>query len=354
MSLPETRDEREGGFVLAVLLTALIPIVAMAAAASIALGGRSSRLSESIKQERALLAAESGIDEAVYASQLGVLTSGVPIERNLGGGMSVRIDPVYFGNDGVDNDGDGDIDATDPDEEVFQIIATGKYRSAKRRIAAYLGPAFDIPPAESATASQVAADAFRLNDVSRIDGTNTNLNMTLGDPAKSKHGLTIVSPNTVSEMIDELTSSEELRIDGLGGAPSIKVATESVDLNALETAIASEHDTKLVGSYWGFNFPGAVYYGDGRIDLRTSTRGSGVLCVKGDLYMKESARWDGTVIVTGSLDLADMAQIYGTILVGGASVTLNQNARIVYSQEAEQLAGSVTSVFGTLNGWQEI
>ena len=99
------------------------------------MGGRSNRLMDEVRQEKALLAAEAGIAEAGYRAAIGTLLNGVPFFRILPNGASFTVLPIHLLTDGTDNDGDTDVDESD--EDVFQLTAVGTSGSARRRIVAY-------------------------------------------------------------------------------------------------------------------------------------------------------------------------------------------------------------------------
>ena len=58
----------EGGYLVVGFLAVLVPLLAIAGSAMLAMGGRSAGLGEEIRQERALLTAEAGIDERTRTS----------------------------------------------------------------------------------------------------------------------------------------------------------------------------------------------------------------------------------------------------------------------------------------------
>ena len=116
------QDLREHGFVLVALFTLMIPLLIVVVAFSVTMTGRSNELRGEFGEEKALLAAESGVDDAIYRGRTGTL-DGTQYNRNIGLGQSFEVEPTYLKSDGKDNDGDSNID--EDDEDVFQIIVTG-------------------------------------------------------------------------------------------------------------------------------------------------------------------------------------------------------------------------------------
>ena len=84
----------EQGVVLYILLASIIPLFLLTGAAAMTMTGRNNRMMDENVYEKALLAAESGIDEAVYLGATGSLRSGGNFERDLGNGYDCFIEPT--------------------------------------------------------------------------------------------------------------------------------------------------------------------------------------------------------------------------------------------------------------------
>ena len=343
------------GYVLVILLTAVIPLVAMAAAATLTLGGRNDRIMETVRQERALLAAEAGIDEAIYAAAIGTLSDGVAISGNVGPGTQYQVQPSYLFVDGIDNDGDSLIDSADTDENVYQIIVSGTYRGARRKIAAYLGPAGLIPPPEASLAFQLPPTAIVLMAGNALVGNDTRLDGSPGDVSEDVAGLSIAPPGSMAKLSSQLDTNESLLVRGTGSSPSLRVASEAVGLSMLVSKLSSAADVILTSpTYSAAVWSPGILYRSGDLSLNSTTRGSGVLVVSGNLTLSDSSRFDGIVIVQGDLVMAGSAEVYGSVLLDGTALNMNGTAKIYYSKEAVNIANSVSSVFTALEGWQEI
>ncbi|MCA8971397.1 MAG: hypothetical protein KDC95_16510 [Planctomycetes bacterium] len=349
-------DTREsGGFVLIVLLTAIIPLVAMAAAATITLGGRSERILSEVHQERALLSAESGIDEAIYAAKTGMLLDGYPIVRDLGQSQRFEVTPTYLMTDGFDNDSDGDLDSADPDEDVFQIVVTGRYRNIERRIVAYLGPAAILPAPQGALSLANLPANIVIDATATLIGNDTKLDDTAGTPAEDVHGIAISPPETTANVLALLDATEQSRVVGVGSAPSLVVGASTLDLTGLVSTLSTvATSSPTPGSYTGVSLGSGISYVGGNLVLMGASSGSGVLVVQGDLALDGTTRFDGVLVVTGSLTVQASARVYGAAFAGGSQITIGGSAKIVFSKEGLQIADSVSREYSKLQGWQEI
>ena len=77
-------DDEEGGFILVAMVIILLPLTVVVTAFLSSMMGRSIRLREEVVQEKALLAAESGLDQAIYLSRTSGLAGargGHPISK---------------------------------------------------------------------------------------------------------------------------------------------------------------------------------------------------------------------------------------------------------------------------------
>jgi hypothetical protein len=70
------RSKPEQGFVLVAVIATLIPLLLIVGASSSLLVGGLSRVRDAVAGSQAFLAAESGIDSAIYRATTGTLTGG--------------------------------------------------------------------------------------------------------------------------------------------------------------------------------------------------------------------------------------------------------------------------------------
>ena len=353
-------DAQEQGFVLVTLFTLMIPMLIVVVAFSSAMTSRSNELRTEFDQERALLACESGVDDAIYQGKIGGLSGGLDYGRDLGGGQAFTVETTYLKTDGLDNDNDGNID--EDDEDVFQVIVTGTYRQTSRRLAAYLGPVPLLPTIEGAVATQDPNVSILLQGTPLISGTDTNINGTPGSGVDVP-GFAIAPPGTIAHLLSELSPSEQTKVVGPGGPPSLGLAT-AVDVPGLAVQLQNMANIVLTSDqYASFDFGDGsagtanITYRNGDVTFAGNTRGAGILIVTGDLEMKGNFRFDGVIIVLGKVDnSAGTARVYGSILQGpsGGNFEAKGTFDLRYSSEAITLANSVSGRYVALNGWQEI
>ena len=361
---PELGGERpDSGFIMVAMVIMLLPLTLIVAAFMSNMTGRSYLLREEMVQEKALLAAESGLDEAVYRAQTTGLIDGSIFARAFGKGMAFSVEPTYLGADTKDNDGDGDFDESD--EDVFQLIIRGTYRGVTRRLAAYLGATSILPDVDAIMTVQNPALGITLQGNPSITGEDTDIDGSPGNPANDIPGMSIATPGTVADLLGELTPSEQSKIDGVGGTPSLGVTTP-IDVVALAAEAKNAANIVLTSSmYSSYDFGDAsdspptayITYREGNVKFAGGSRGAGLLVVTGNLTMTGNFRFDGVIIVLGDINnSAGTAQVYGGIIQGpaGSQVTFKGTSDVYFSAEAIQIANTLTSRYVAFNGWQEL
>ena len=361
--LTRSCQREESGFILVATVMMLLPLIVVVGAFMSSMTGRNVRLREEVVHEKALQAAEAGLNAAIYRAKLGVLVSGTIFARSFGQGLAYSVEPTYLGGDGLDNDTDGNTD--EADEDLFQVIIRGTYRGYTRRIAAYLGAKPIMPTVDGAVTINNPNIALTVTGSARIDGANTDINGSTGDPTKDQPGLTTAPPGTVADLLGELDASEQARVDGLGGAPSLDAAASSYDLTALVNGARHTATVVLMLSYYtklmfgDARIPTAeITYRDGDVMIDGKSRGAGLMVVTGDLSIAGQFRFDGVIVVLGSLiSSAGTADIYGAVIQGPGSpkLRLEGNVNIQYSREAIKIAADTLGTsYVAFNGWQEL
>ena len=126
------------------LVLIVMPLIVLVSSAITTMTTRSYGQIRSIQSERAMLAVESGLDQALYISKTIGLTSGTKISRTLGQDLSFEVEIVLASTDGIDNDGDTQVD--EADENVYELTITGTYGRVSRRVVA-------LCPSRSCTAA---------------------------------------------------------------------------------------------------------------------------------------------------------------------------------------------------------
>lgn len=353
------QNREESGFVLLTLLVVLVPMLFVVGAYSVAMTGRSNELRVEINQERALLAAEAGVDESILRGRIGNLYHGVTFTGTLGTDLEYSVEPTYLLVDGLDND--GDLIPDDPDEDVFQVVVTGKYRRTTRVIAAYLGPVSLLPTINTAVGVQNPSVNITLNGTPQISGNNLNMNGTPTTP--NVEGLSITTPGTTADLLAQLTAAEQALVVGASGPPSLGTIPP-IDLTTLVNELQNVANLVLTSNmYASYNFgngPGGIAnitYRSGNVKFSGNSQGAGILVVTGDLTLGGTFRFDGVIIVLGNIvNNAGTVDVYGAILQGPAasSITMKGTMNVHYSSEAISLANSMGGRYVSFNGWQEI
>jgi hypothetical protein len=370
----------QGGFALLIALIAtVIPLLLIMGASSINMTSRMTRLEREFNDERALAAAEAGIDLAIYmASTPAGLTSGSSITRTLGNGLSFRVTPTFLRNDGLDNDHDTPIPQIDePDENLYQIEVVGTYRTTKRRIAAYLGPKPPLPFSVTGALMMMGVpDPMQLSvsGSSRISGVNVGIN---GSPTGSGDiaAISAHSPHTVPELLTAIPPSDYPNLIGVTPSPSLSTTAQPINLDEIQLSIQNSANVVLANNQYsnlqfGYSTPAPglykIIYRAGDVRFIGTTQGAGVMFVTGDMRIEGTFRFDGIIYCLGNVRIhgtgpgpgpASQTQIFGAVITGpnNHSFTMDGNSTIKYSSEAITKSTAVLPTkYVAFNGWQEL
>jgi hypothetical protein len=365
-----TSDE-QSGVILIALLAAVLPLVLLVGASTTTMTTRNKGLLYDIRQTKALLAAEAGVDEAIFRSANGNLNHEVPFSRIFANGQSFTVEPVHLGSDGIDNDADGDTD--EMDENIFELIVTGAFGDSRRRLAAYLGPLGDLPKIDGAvtiTHPKVDIDfKNRLGYDPILTGIDRNMDGTPG--GNDTAGLVIENPGTIPDLEAEINSYEEPLIQGVGGAPSLKEVSNGYDFDAIaEQAQNSANIVLTTRTYHDVDWGNAdtddynIIFRKGRLEV-FGGRGAGILVATGEIELEDGFRWDGLIISTHGHELElesdankGRVEVYGAMVVGPKckELELEGDVGMYYCQEVLQKLNLLVpnSRYIGFNGWQEI
>lgn len=360
---PNRRDD--GGFVLIGVLIALVPVGIAVGTFMLTMQGKSSRLRTDLAQERALLVAESGIDDAIFRANQGLITHGGDYTRDLGGDQRLRVEPIHLQYDGVDNDGDGDIDLADPDEEVFQIVVTGTYGTTSRRIAAYLGPRPFLPTIDSAIAVQNPAATLDFSGLGYVTGEDTTAaGAPVAGTTTDVHGLSISPPGVVADLLAQISAGEVGQVLGVGATatdPSV-TAGPAIDLVPIVDALRNSASIVVTSKTnsndtFGTIASPAITFREGDVHMTGTTTGAGILVVTGDLRASGQFEFVGVVIVLGDINSGvGQATIRGAMVTSPATsdIDFSGQGSMSYSSEGIAIAQSLGGNFTSFNGWQEL
>lgn len=355
----------ESGFTLVAFMAILLPLIGLAGAAMLAMGTRSNRLGEEIRLEKALLAAEAGVDEARFLAAKNLLTSGASFSRTLPGGATFTVQATHLLSDSLDNDGDALTDESD--EDVFELIVTGEFGMARRRFAAYLSPDPMLPVDAAVTLHAPAPDVdIDFDGSGFITGIDTNMDGSPG-PRPAVPGLAIQTPGTVADLTSNYTVDDDSRITGAGGTPSHGVSTSTLDLSQVVADVQSNATIVLGDSHMDTNWgsppsgPFHVFYRDGDIHLHGTIVGAGIMVVTGNVDIDDDFTFDGVMIVLGDIDADDDIDINGALIQGPLGDDFHYDdstLELAYSSEAIQAAAVALGVssnrYVMVSGWQEI
>ncbi|HZN37449.1 MAG TPA: hypothetical protein VFD82_01525 [Planctomycetota bacterium] len=365
----------QGGFALLIALIAtVIPLLLIMGASSISMTSRMTRLERESNDERALAAAEAGIDLAVYmASTPAGLISNSVVTRNLGGGVSFRLTPKFLLTDGRDNDDEGQPSpAVDeqPDENIWEIQVVGTYRNTSRRIAAYLGPQPPLPYTVTGALMMTGVPdpgELQVYGFSRIRGFNYNFTTGAVTGSGDVAGISVTEPHTVPELLSSIPLLDRPNIMGTTPSPSLSTTAQSIDLAEIQLSIQNSANIVLTNStYSNLQFgrstpaPGQwnIIYRAGNVRFMGNTRGAGIMFITGDLRVEGTFRFDGIVYLLGNAQLhGTSCNFYGTVVTGPdtSHFELAGTSHVKYSSQAISLASAVLPTkYLVFNGWQEL
>jgi hypothetical protein len=361
------RNRNENGFAAIGLIAILAPLLFLVSTYLQTMTGRNNRLQLDYLEERALLAAESGIDVAIYEARRGTLVAGphavFTFAGALASGDTYEVVATYLGADGVDNDGDHLID--EADEDVFRVDCTGTSGGHRRRVATYLGFSSFLTAPDSAATLINQNPNLRIAGTSRVDGHNYNVAGALvgsGDML----GMTIAAPGTSANLLATLDPGEQTRVLGSTPAPSLG-STASYTQAQVNNVVTQAHNAAQVvwtnsviagnRTYGTVAGPQYVVYREGDVRIAGTISGAGLLVVNGNLTISGTMTWYGVIVVTGRLSCGSgTAHLYGGTVLGdlGDDFDLRGTADVRYSHQAIDLAIHLTGRYVAFNGWQEL
>ncbi len=349
----QTHSER--GAILFVLFAMLVPLLLIVGAFTAAMSRRSAEGQAILDQEKALLAAESGIDDAIFRGRSGpkALQTGVTYTRGLGGGISFDVTPTYLGSDGQDNDADGSVD--EADEDAFQVLVAGTYRNTTRKVVAYLGPVPLLPSISSAVMFLNSSIVFAGSGTPKVSGNEVT--MTGASTGTTVTGVTVASPGPSTSFSTSLSGY-------VTGSPTMATATTSFNFTEMVTSLQNIANLILTSKrYSNYKFGSGtggvanIAYRNGDVQFSGSCQGAGILLVTGDLTVTGNFVFDGVVIVLGDIvNSAGTATIRGALLQGpsGSTFEIKGTLNVIYSSAAIALANKASGTYVAFNGWQEI
>lgn len=347
----------EQGVVLLVVIAALLPILFLANSAVTMMTARGATVVKSRDRELALVAAESGIDQIIHLAREEKLVSGRPVIAQLQVDLGFVATATHIGGDAEDNDGDGEADELD--EQVYEVTSTGHYRDSLRRLLCYVGPLLRVPPITAAINLQDGTASVTLTGGAfRVRGVDTSLDGGRGtaDPVP---GIKIAAPGDKRTVLTKLGTVEQSRIDGFGGTPSVHEDAQPLDLQGILTELHAAARHVLPGGSCRALPRGTeeweITYVDGNLDLSGEAKGAGILAVAGDVHVSGALHFDGLVIAGGSVEFSGGGS--GTVIRGGlvlgGHLSLRGAVDVLFSSEAAERVRQL-ALRRRILGWLEV
>lgn len=350
-AIHDSRSTGEAGWTLTLLAILVAPLALVAAVGLSTMQGRGSVTAERLRQERAMLAAESAVDTVLHRLNAGTLVSG-PVTGTLANGNTFT------------------AEVTEVSPTRYHVTATGRYTGVTRRLFTWIARNPPLPAILAAASVQDPASVLEINgNAFSIDGNDTNLDGTPGgNPAV--HGVAIADPGTVANLLSSLSGPQRNKITGAGGTPSARTTPTAIDVNALVQQLKNVAHTVVVPGVtnlstvdWGAPSTGnwRVTYVAGNLDLSGNTTAGGVIAVDGDLEISGNLTFTGVLVVSGNIRFSGGGSgkvLRGAMIVGGDAdledvFQLNGSVDIQYSKQAIDAASRLSTRYRVL-GWKEI
>ena len=198
-----------------------------------------------------------------------------------------------------------------------------------------------------------------------IDGNDTNPDGSSGS-ASPVPGVGVDSPSDSAYIKNVLKPKITKDILGLGGSPSIRSISDSLDWNAIAQNLIFAADLTVPGGTYTapmtFGTPSSpkITYITGNVTLSGKCDGDGIMIVNGNLSMAGQFTYRGIIIVYGqsTIDtkISGNGGIYGSTILVGQSVNIQAtgNSSFYYSAQAIQNAKNnlKSSRFRIVDWWE--
>ena len=170
--------------------------------------------------------------------------------------------------------------------------------------------------------------------------------------------VTTGDPNNIT---DDLSAQQTNNVEGAGAEPSVAASPIDLDLDALAAEYSTLAEYVLPsGTYgstsWGDYDNYTVVHCTGNMHISGNLTGGGLLIVDGDFTCTGSFTWYGVVLVLGDMNWTgggSEIHIYGSTMVKGSSTqTIGGNADLLYSSAAINRLTAL-SPYQVIN-WREV
>jgi hypothetical protein len=261
--------------------------------------------------------------------------------------------------------GNYDIYISGPDSDLT-IRSVGKFDSVSHEtiVNAKRSP-IALPPIYGSLYVSSSNLSLNFNGNMLIDGNDTNTDGTPGSGSPMP-GIGVDSKNDSSYIVNTLKPKITKDILGLGGSPSVRTVSDSLDWNEITQNLIFAADLTLpAGTYtdpmiFGTPTDPKITYVTGDVTLSGRCDGDGIMIINGNVNMAGQFTYRGIIIVYGQSTIdtkvAGNGGIYGSTILVGQSVNIQAtgNSSFYYSTQAIQNAkNNLKSSRFTITKWWE-
>ena len=249
-----------------------------------------------------------------------------------------------FSNIGL-MDGEYDLSITGPDS-LMTVTSTGHFGNTNHQvIVTARREAAIMPPVNGAMYISTDTLKVKLQGNLEIDGNDRNIDDSPG-PEPAVAGIAVDDPADSSYVVNELVPKISKSIEGLGGDPSVHTVIDNTDWDEVTQNLIFAQDTTIGDGTYGsgtvlgtFTDP-IITYVNGNVHFSSTSSGSGIMIIDGDITMSGQFTYYGMIIVYGKSSIVTTfvgnGGIYGSMVLVGSTVDFKSTGTtgIYYSSQA--------------------
>lgn len=370
---PGRRQRRANALIL--VLAATSTLVVAGGTLLVAVTSERTATEQSMLNDQAADASTSGAEDALAKLSVNANYEGA-WQVDLGGPVA-DVTVSSWGDDGIDNDGDGATDESD-ESDFVAVTSIGRVNE----LLDGGGNLVDRAARHSRSTTEVILERTKLNlaanqavyvddpgalfkfsgDAFLISGNDSNIDGSAGPNAAEPGIGTIGNP---TDIINQLSSKQKDNVVGKGGSPSVGSVSD-IDLlgtmnslKSLATITFNGPDDTYSGKLGDFSgrVP-VVTYAKGNLSVNGNSSGCGILIVDGDMTFNGTFDYAGIIYVSGAVRFnggGGGKNVRGALFTLGAvtgnDVTINGSVDIRYSSEAITLVNTQLSSGVTVVAW---
>lgn len=305
-----------------VLLAAVLPLALLVVATTQLQIRYNTALHTHVAEERALLAAEAGLQYALHL----VATTGLPESTfvTIRPGLSFTLTAVSLG------------------EGQYEIDSLGRFANTTQWVGAVLTPGLAIP-------SLNAAMSLQNPEVTFMPMSWSTIAVVVGNDS---HGI-VVNGQPDPTFLDAFDTAQKGQVTGKGESPSIDFAERDIDFASIISSAELYADIVLTkptykNPYWGTETDPQVTFASGNLNISGTSRGYGTLIVGGNLQLKGDFEFHGVIVVVGNINLKDEAaeldngfvQIIGAIVQGDKAAKFKVKGQTTITYDASAISSA--------------